>query len=85
VLISAEGDAVAVDAIEVLQESVAVMPLPALLARPLGSFVAGFVTARQELWPVLRVAEFSKYLASLPAAAPVPSAAPDAGGPGSRA
>lgn len=65
VLMGAGGDAVAVDAIEVLQDTVSLMPAPALLVRVTAGSLVGFVTARQELWPVLRVKEFSRLLLSL--------------------
>jgi len=65
VLISLTGDGVVVDAIEVFQEPVPLMPAPPLLLRRAGGSVYGFATIRQELWPVLRLAEFSLYLALL--------------------
>lgn len=62
VLISATGDAVGVDKIEVFQEPLPLLAAPAVLASTLGGSLSGFVEARSMLWPVLRVAEFSRYL-----------------------
>lgn len=67
VLLGASGDAVAVDAIEVLQDTVSLMPAPALLLRVAAGSLVGFAHARQELWPVLRVKEFSHLLLALAA------------------
>ncbi len=65
VLISLTGDGVVVDAIEVFQEPVALMDAPPLLPRVAGGSLQGFATIRQELWPVLRLVEYSQYLASM--------------------
>jgi hypothetical protein len=64
VLISLTGDGVVVDAIEVFQEAVALLAAPPLLPRVAGGSLHGFATIRQELWPVLKLAEYSQYLAS---------------------
>jgi len=65
VLISLTGDGVVVDAIEVFQEAVPLLPAPPLLLRGVGGSLQGFATILQELWPVLRLAEFSQYLSML--------------------
>ena len=65
VLISLTGDGVVVDAIEVFPEPVAVLPAPPMLAREAGGSLSGFAAIRQELWPVLKLAEFSLYLSTL--------------------
>ena len=65
VLISLTGDGVVVDAIEVFQEAVPLLRAPRLLPRVAGGSLHGFATIRQELWPVMRLAEYSQYLASL--------------------
>ena len=65
VLISLTGDGVVVDAIEVFQETVALLPAPPLLERGVGGSLQGFASIRQELWPVVRLAEFSQYLSML--------------------
>ena len=64
VLVATSGDTVAVDTIELFKEPLPLMAPPALIARVLGGSLAGFVTARQELWPVLQVAEFARFVAS---------------------
>lgn len=65
VLISLTGDGVVVDAIEVFQEPVTVLAAPPMLQTQAGGSLQGFATIRQELWPLLRLAEFSLYLSNL--------------------
>ena len=64
VLISASGDAVAVDAIEVHTEALSLLPAPPILMGGLGGSLEGFVTAKEHLWPLLKLAEFSRFLSS---------------------
>ncbi len=68
-LLADTGDAVAVDAVEVMQGAVPLMPAPALLKKVLGGSLAGFATAKDALWPVLHVAALSRFLNSLGGAA----------------
>ena len=63
-LVSAEGDAVGVDEVAVFAEPSSVLATPALLERALGKSIAGFVFARDRLWPLLRLSEFSRFLAT---------------------
>ena len=63
-LVSSEGDAVGVDEVAVFAEPSSVLATPALLERALGQSIAGFVFARDRLWPLLRLAEFSRFLAT---------------------
>lgn len=63
-LVSAVGDAVGVDEVSVFAEPAAVLVTPAMLERALGQSIAGFVYARDRLWPLLRLAEFSRFLAA---------------------
>lgn len=63
-LVSANGDAVGVDEVAVFAEPAAVLATPALLERALGQSISGFVYARERLWPLLRLSEFSRFLAA---------------------
>lgn len=63
-VVASAGDAVGVDEVSVFAEPVSVLNPPALLATALGGSIAGFVFARERLWPLLRLAEFSRFLAS---------------------
>jgi hypothetical protein len=69
VLVADTGDAVAVDAVEVMQGAVPLMPAPALLSKALGGSLAGFAIAKDALWPVLHVAALSRFLSALQEAA----------------
>jgi hypothetical protein len=64
VLISATGDAVGVDAIEVFQEAVRLMAPPVLLVARFGGSLEGFISVNQSLWPVMRLSEFCRFLSS---------------------
>ena len=65
VLISITGDGVVVDAIEVFQEAVPLLSPPPMLSRGVGGSLKGFADIRQQLWPILRLAEFSQFLSTL--------------------
>jgi len=65
VLISETGDGVTVDALEVFSDAVALMPPPGVMVGGAGGSLRGFVTINDELWPVLRLAEFSRFLKGL--------------------
>jgi hypothetical protein len=62
VLMTEEGAALAVDAVEVSPEPLPVMPAPAMVKRHAGGSVFGFVTVQDALWPVLKLREFSHFL-----------------------
>jgi hypothetical protein len=67
-LLMAEGGfGVVVDAVEVAAEPPALMPAPLLLLGEAGGSVRGFLSMGGELWPVLRLPEFSRYLAGITA------------------
>lgn len=72
VLISPAGDAVVVDMLEVMQGLVSVLPCPAALAANAGGALLGFVAAKDQLWPLLGVSEFSRFLHQLPKRATLP-------------
>jgi len=61
-LVSADGEVVGVDEVSVFAEPVTVLATPALLGRAMGKSIAGFVFARDRLWPLLRLSEFSRFL-----------------------
>lgn len=63
-LITETGEAVAVDSVEVMAETLTVMPPPAILQHGLGGSLTGFCSARDALWPVLDVFTFSRFLSS---------------------
>jgi hypothetical protein len=63
-LVSGDGASVGVDEVSVFAEPTTVLTTPALLERALGQSIAGFVFARDRLWPLLRLAEFSRFLAT---------------------
>jgi hypothetical protein len=62
VLMTEEGAALAVDAVEVTQEPVPLLPTPAMVKRHAGGSVFGFVTVQDALWPVLKLREFCDFL-----------------------
>jgi hypothetical protein len=62
-LVSASGDAVGVDEVQVFAEPVAVLQPPGLLRTALGGSLSGFIHAKDRLWPLLRLVEFSRFLA----------------------
>src|SRR5262245_23205992 len=62
-LVSASGDAVGVDEVQVFAEPVAVLLPPGLLLTALGGSLSGFVHAKDSLWPLLKLVEFSRFLA----------------------
>jgi hypothetical protein len=56
---------VGVDTLEIEAESVYVMPLPELLDCVAGGSLVGFILARGEFWPLVRLVEFERYLDNL--------------------
>lgn len=63
-----EGDGVVVDALEIVQDALPLLPAPDLLRRA-GGWLRGFSAVRGELWPVLQLVEFSRFLATREAVA----------------
>jgi hypothetical protein len=64
VLIGDHGSAVVVNALEIHQDAVVLLTVPPLLGRTAGRSLGGFILLREELWPVLRLHEFSKFIQS---------------------
>ena len=64
VLLAETGPGVVVDAIEVASEPPALLPAPLMLLGGAGGALRGFLSMGNELWPVLRLPEFSRFLAS---------------------
>lgn len=71
-LLAEGGFGVVVDAIEVAPDPPPLMPAPLMLLGEAGGALRGFLSMGNELWPVLRLPEFSRYLTR---AAPAPEAA----------
>ena len=65
VLVAPSGEAVGVDTLEIEAESIYVMPLPELLEPVAGGSLVGFILARGEFWPLVRLVEFERYLGNL--------------------
>lgn len=63
-LVSPEGAVVGVDEVSVFAEPVTVLGTPAMLESSMGQSIAGFVYARDRLWPLLRLSEFSRFLSA---------------------
>ncbi len=61
-MLSEKGEAVVVDALEVQQESFPLLPPPTLMQAVLGGSLRGFATIQEQLWPVLELALFSRFL-----------------------
>jgi hypothetical protein len=62
-LVSSTGDAVGVDEVQVFADPVHVLSPPGLLRNALGGSLSGFVRAKDQLWPLLSLVEFSRFLA----------------------
>ncbi|MBI3183383.1 MAG: protein CrdC [Myxococcales bacterium] len=65
VVLADSGHGVVVDALEVYQDALPLLPPPGLVLGGAGGALRGFVSVKEELFPVLRLAEFSRYLAAL--------------------
>jgi hypothetical protein len=63
VLLAPSGETVGVDALEIDAEEHQVLPMPALLQRVAGGSLLGFLSVRGELWPLVRLVEFERFLA----------------------
>jgi hypothetical protein len=64
-LISETGEVVVVDALEVFPDALPLLPVPPMLTRRAGGSLRGFVSVNKDLYPVLRLSEFSRFLAGL--------------------
>ncbi|XXF80262.1 protein CrdC [Myxococcaceae bacterium GXIMD 01537] len=65
VLVAASGEGVGVDALEIDAESLFVLPAPHLLGCVAGGSLRGFILARGEFWPLVRLDGFGRYLEGL--------------------
>ena len=65
VLLAPSGEAVGVDTLEIEAESSYIMPSPELLLGVAGGSLLGFIFARGEFWPLVRLVEFERYLGNL--------------------
>lgn len=62
---SEQGEGVVVDALEVHQEALPLLPPPGLIEGGVGGALRGFVAVGEQLYPVLRLPEFSRFLRGL--------------------
>lgn len=62
ILVAPSGEAVGVDALEIDSEPLALLPPPALLGQVAGRSLRGFIQVRGELWPLVALAGFGRYL-----------------------
>jgi hypothetical protein len=67
VLVAPSGEAVGVDTLEIEAESHYVLPPPWMLGHVAGGSLVGFLLARGEFWPLVRLVGFERYLGSLTA------------------
>lgn len=65
VVITAAGQALVVDSLEVLQAAVALLPPPPSVQVGCAHSIEGFIEARDQLWPVVTVPRFAAYARSL--------------------
>lgn len=65
VVITARGEALVVDSLEVLQSSIALLPAPPSVQQSSGNSIEGFIEARGSLWPVITVPRFAAYARTL--------------------
>ncbi|MCP3057615.1 protein CrdC [Myxococcus sp. K38C18041901] len=65
VLVATSGGAVGVDALEIDAEAHPLLPAPLVAVRASGGSLRGFVLARGELWPLLGLADFERFLRRL--------------------
>ena len=61
-LVTASGGAVGVDTLEIDAEPHLVLAAPPVAVRASGGSLQGFVVARGELWPLLGLADFERFL-----------------------
>jgi len=62
VLVTASGGAVGVDTLEIDAEPHPVLPAPPVAVRASGGSLQGFVLARGELWPLMGLEDFERFL-----------------------
>jgi hypothetical protein len=65
VLVSAAGGAVGVDALEIEAESHPVLPAPPAAVRASGGSLQGFVLVQGQLWPLVGLVDFERFLRGL--------------------
>ncbi len=63
ILVAATGEAVGVDALEIDSEPLTVLPAPRLLGQLAGRSLRGFIQVRDELWPLMSLVGFGRFLA----------------------
>ncbi len=61
-LVVASGGAVGVDTLEIDAEPHRVLPAPPVAVRASGGSLQGFVLARGELWPLMGLPDFERFL-----------------------
>ncbi|WP_044890647.1 hypothetical protein [Myxococcus hansupus] len=61
-LVAASGGAVGVDTLEIDAEPHPVLPAPLVAVRASGGSLQGFVLARGELWPLMGLSDFERFL-----------------------
>jgi hypothetical protein len=59
------GDSLVVDALEIIADPVALLPVPALLLGAVGGALRGFVSVSNALLPLLGLAEFSAFVGGI--------------------
>jgi len=64
ILIAESGEAVIVDEVQVHQETVPLLPPPSIAGAVATTWLQGFIHAREQLWPVLDLPGFSRYLSA---------------------
>jgi hypothetical protein len=63
VLLAPSGETIGVDALEIDAETHQVLPLPPVLGWMAGGSLLGFLSVRGQLWPLVRLVEFERFLA----------------------
>ncbi|MFZ5471342.1 MAG: protein CrdC [Myxococcota bacterium] len=62
VLIAPTGEAVWVDSLEIQPDTFALLPTPSLLAGGAGGALRGFVSLGTQLWPVLDLQAYARFV-----------------------
>ena len=65
VLLAPSGETVGVDTLEIDAEIHRVLSPPPVLGRVAGGSLLGFISVRGELWPLVRLVEFERFIADL--------------------
>ena len=63
ILVAATGEAVGVDALEINPEPLTLLPASRMLGQLAGRSLRGFIQVRDELWPLMALAAFGRFLA----------------------